>query len=435
MNGWKNIKRFYHYTKLIQIIFFIFFLILYFIFIKKYFNFNNNEILFDLSKQPKSGFDSLLLGNYFSEYSCNCQSISEFNNTIYSNKCSGKEINAGCKTIQRYTSKKMFNFFDKKLYSKFIRIDFLTYLKRIIRIKDGTYCKQEYKQCGYLDDENAFCVLPEENCPINDIIINNKTSIEDYKTIPLKEGKYYFHYTNTKRKNIIISDLFFRSISDSIDDQILNRYNKNTKSFSVGINEYNYDKKLIYEANDISVLYNEKGKNNIKFRIVKGIKNYINKQNSQYIGNFYLKNSILFMIICELINFIFLHLIDNFFPVTNSPILLFKCNFTIPYFYAFVNFLIQFFYIYKWYGFCFCLLNSKFIFIIVIIGRSISICLFIYFTILFLGEILKLIIETSKQSIFLQKYFHLKNPSNNNENNISEEQPNKIEMNDDSNKI
>jgi hypothetical protein len=52
-----------------------------------------------------------------------------------------------------------------------------------------------------------------------------------------------------------------------------------------------------------------------------------------------------------------------------------------------------------------------------------------------LGEILKLIIETSKQSIFLQKYFHLKNPNNNNENNISDEQPNKIEMNDDSNKI
>jgi len=435
MNGWKNIKNFYHYAKYLQIIIFILFLILYFFAIKFNFNFNNYEIIYDLSEESKSNYNPLLLGNFLSDYSCDCSKISEFSNIIFSNKCTGNEINKGCKIIKKSTKKAMYNFFDTKLYSKIFKVDYLTYLERIIRIKDGTYCKQEFKQCGYIDNENAFCVLPQENCPINDIKINNETSIQDYNTIKLIEGKYYLHYTNKKTKNILISDLFFKSLVNKNDDKIINRKNNNPNTFYTGMTEYSFDKKIIYEKNGISITYNNDSKNNVKFRINKGLSYKLNKKNSENIGMFYLKNSLLFIILCESINIIIFHLIDNFFPVTNSPIILFKCNFVIPYFMSFVNFLIQLFYIYKWHAYCFDLLNSKLIFSIVILGRFITFILFIYISILFLGELLKLIIETSKQSIFLQKYFHLKNPNNNNENTVPEEQPNKIEMNEDSNKI
>ena len=69
-------------------------------------------------------------------------------------------------------------------------------------------CANGFKSCGYLDTlDQKLCIKNDEECPINDLIINNaKEGPKDYITIPLNNNKY-LHYTNKNNQSHIITKL------------------------------------------------------------------------------------------------------------------------------------------------------------------------------------------------------------------------------------
>ena len=76
-------------------------------------------------------------------------------------------------------------------------------------VEKNEKCPDEKKSCGLLSKEKKLCFPIEEECPINDIIINNQEEYSEnnivYKSI--KFGNDYIHYTNEKNDNQIILDL------------------------------------------------------------------------------------------------------------------------------------------------------------------------------------------------------------------------------------
>ena len=64
------------------------------------------------------------------------------------------------------------------------------------------------KKCGIIDSlDNILCMKKYDDCPINDIIINNTEKIENYTSIALNDT-LFFHYTNKMVNKKIVSDLF-----------------------------------------------------------------------------------------------------------------------------------------------------------------------------------------------------------------------------------
>ena len=69
-------------------------------------------------------------------------------------------------------------------------------------------CAIGFKSCGYLDTlDQKLCIKIDEECPINDLIINKEEEgPKDYITIPLNNNKY-LHYTNKNNQSHIITQL------------------------------------------------------------------------------------------------------------------------------------------------------------------------------------------------------------------------------------
>ena len=70
-------------------------------------------------------------------------------------------------------------------------------------------CPKTKKSCGLLNKDIRLCLPIEEECPINDIIINNQSTYSEnsinYKSVTF--GDKYIHYTNEKTDNDIIFNL------------------------------------------------------------------------------------------------------------------------------------------------------------------------------------------------------------------------------------
>ena len=79
-------------------------------------------------------------------------------------------------------------------------------------VKEGQNCPDNKIKCGYLNDGLILCLDNKEDCPINDIVINDSPNYSDnniiYKNI-LFLGNKYIHFTNEKRDNRIIFDLLY----------------------------------------------------------------------------------------------------------------------------------------------------------------------------------------------------------------------------------
>jgi hypothetical protein len=60
--------------------------------------------------------------------------------------------------------------------------------------------KENEKLCGFLDTiENKFFVKNNEDCPINEIIINKENSVGDkYTNVELIKDEFYLHYAIEK---------------------------------------------------------------------------------------------------------------------------------------------------------------------------------------------------------------------------------------------
>ena len=78
-------------------------------------------------------------------------------------------------------------------------------------------CEENYKKCGVLDTYgNIMCIPKDEDCPINDIIVDLRTKIDEYRLKGYEYTKlndlsedYFLYYTNKKTDNEIIVKIIF----------------------------------------------------------------------------------------------------------------------------------------------------------------------------------------------------------------------------------
>ena len=107
-----------------------------------------------------------------------------------------------CKEVKAKSGFKIEKWKNTKLFYRRGNKDIRTYYWDYYNssVEAGHNCSElgeVYKPCGILDSLNNILCLPEnENCPINDIQINNNSTAENgYTTLPLKDGSY-LHYSN-----------------------------------------------------------------------------------------------------------------------------------------------------------------------------------------------------------------------------------------------
>ena len=133
---------------------------------------------------------------------CNCLNATKeqvgekYSNKIHRFSCKSDDFKKYCETILSTNGRNINIWKGKKIipvfnYNSKRYFDYLS--------KSNLCDSDDYKLCGILDNKlNKMCVLKEEKCPINKMIIDKKESApKDYKYITLKlNNDYYLHYTN-----------------------------------------------------------------------------------------------------------------------------------------------------------------------------------------------------------------------------------------------
>ena len=125
----------------------------------------------------------------------------------------------------------------------------------------GKECEDNYKKCGILDTYGNIMHIPEEEeCPINDIIIDliskkDEYDSKGYQNIQLKNifENYTLYYTNKKIDNeIIIKILFSDEIQKFInednfifDQDTYNSYNETKSTKGDGNFDVDFDDDII----------------------------------------------------------------------------------------------------------------------------------------------------------------------------------------------
>lgn len=103
----------------------------------------------------------------------------------------------------------------------------------------GKNCSSGYKKCGIIDtSNNIYCVNETEACPINDIVINEETTHDNYISLQFRNSGKYLHYTNEKSEGNILTTWF--KISEG--SPCTHPYEINTKyvQYSLEIDYDNY---------------------------------------------------------------------------------------------------------------------------------------------------------------------------------------------------
>ena len=190
---------------------------------------------------------------------CDCSNSEQFNNQVYTDLCKQYQINGGCKKVYSNQGISLFNIYNTYFYQETLKRNYLDLLKQISSFNKSE-CEGGYKKCGILDTlNNPLCIEKENDCPINDIIINNQSSLNGYKTFKFKDKNLYFHYTNKKTENMVITNIFFSSQNNSegndskeiIDNHILYKYEEPEEEFSSKL-IFEFPKEDIYKDNSIN---------------------------------------------------------------------------------------------------------------------------------------------------------------------------------------
>ena len=148
------------------------------------------------------------------EVGCDCKGIEsgikiiEHQNKIFKEKCSKEEIKVGCKAINKIDKINIDNYKGFK-FCPIKGKSYNYYLEN--SVKSNEKCPDGKKKCGILDSLNqTICLNINEECPINDIKIDNNNNTENsdiiYKTIQLNNNEY-LHYTNQSIDNPILIKL------------------------------------------------------------------------------------------------------------------------------------------------------------------------------------------------------------------------------------
>lgn len=105
------------------------------------------------------------------------------------------------------------------------------------KIINGKECPLGYKNCGVIDtSNNIYCANESESCPINDIVINDQATNNNYTSLKFSNDGKYLHYTNEKSEGNILTTWF--KISEGIP--CAHPYEINTKFVQYPLDK-NYD--------------------------------------------------------------------------------------------------------------------------------------------------------------------------------------------------
>ena len=132
----------------------------------------------------------------------------EHKNKIFKGKCSNEEIKAQCKNIEKIDKIDIDNYKGFK-FCPIIGKSYNYYLENAVKLNQN--CSNDKKECGILDSLNQkLCLNLNEDCPINDIKIDNNNNIDNsdikYKTVKLNNGQF-LHYTNQSTDKPILIKL------------------------------------------------------------------------------------------------------------------------------------------------------------------------------------------------------------------------------------
>ena len=133
---------------------------------------------------------------------CDCLNSFYYEKKILPFQCNRIHYQNNCKDIKINISINL-NVYEGKKFCVKKGKKFLVYLKD----SSFTSCKENYKQCGILNNLNEkFCLPRNEECPLNYFKIDkNKEIKEEFEVItkPLSNGKYV-HYSNQNINSSII---------------------------------------------------------------------------------------------------------------------------------------------------------------------------------------------------------------------------------------
>jgi hypothetical protein len=125
---------------------------------------------------------------------CQCSHVGQ--SDTKHNMCTFEQISIGCKNIHSKSSKVIKNYKNKTLCIKSIKEDYMTLRKNAVRNKN---CTNETIKCGIFDSLGNQLCMPQNSCPINDIIFTNSNSsaYDGYNKLILKELQFNNIYTDT----------------------------------------------------------------------------------------------------------------------------------------------------------------------------------------------------------------------------------------------
>ena len=371
-------------------LFYLVFFIIYYLFISKNFYFPPFSFIQDISFEKNFQNNQFNFGKWYSENICDCKGVKEYNHSIFTVKCLIYQSKAGCKNFKTITEKKIENIYGKQIYTSIKTYDYLDLLNRIKNINNELICKKGYKKCGYMDKyKNILCLKNNENCPLLDIIVNNKSYInESYNSIKFDYENYYLHSSNNLTKNYVITHMFLQN--DKIyfnqkDDIFIST--KEFNKINVDIYSYNFHKYIIYNENNITVFFsqNSEKKGLILFNIVKGYDTPLKYNDFIYLGNFYLKYHNFYIILFPIIQIFFSYWINDFLKDVKNKYddlyekKLLKKNLWKPYLLGTIQILLFIKYFFKWIGYTNILTDNKeFLFLIIVIQLPSSITYFIF---------------------------------------------------------
>ena len=164
---------------------------------------------------PEEKYSSIIYTVPASEEGCSCANVTKYpykqanKNLVFRGRCKKNNTLNGCISINYFEPVNLQKWYSKVFCSKkyLNNNGYKNYFKHSVG-KNET-CEKGYKMCGKLDDtDNYLCILEDENCPVNDIMILNERndSLNDtYESY--KIGNKYLYFTNLSFEKPLITKL------------------------------------------------------------------------------------------------------------------------------------------------------------------------------------------------------------------------------------
>lgn len=167
----------------------------------------------------ESEYSQVLYNFTGSKNGCSCVEIKDYENyqehkeEVFPEECNYNQTRNGCTKMGKIDGKLLFNWKNGRFCSKLYNQSeaglngYLYYLKN--SVLENESCKEGYKKCGKLDQENYLCYPEEEECPINEIIhsVGENPDLVNKNYSYVNIGDQYYYYTNNKTDNPVIVKL------------------------------------------------------------------------------------------------------------------------------------------------------------------------------------------------------------------------------------